>query len=677
MPIKIKKRTGEIIDYNPEKIKTAIYKAILSIGKKNESLAEELAGQVQDYLFLMDDEAVNVEIVQDLIEKVLMEEGHSKVAKSFILYRQKRKELRDVKASSGVVDDCKLGINSFKVIETRYLNRDKTGKIIETPRGMFERVASHIALTEEQFGGDYEVVKEKFLNLMLNLEFLPNSPMLMNAGNINGQLSSVFCLPIEDSTESIFNALKDAAIIHQRGGGTGFSFSRIRPRADSVNKLLRVSSGPLAFLKIYDKALSEIKQGGRRAGANMAILRVDHPDILDFITCKEGQEVITNFNLSIGLTEKFMEALVNEQNYDLINPKNSEPVGQLNAKRTLDLISTMAWKNGDPGIVFLDRMNNERSNPTPHLGTIETTSPCGEQPMLPYESVILGSINLSKHVIRREEINRSEVYWDKLKKTVHAAVHFMDNAIEANNFHLIQTENVVRSNRKFGLGIMGWADLLVKLKIPYNSQEALNYADTVMKFINDEARAASCELAKKRGTFPNFKGSLYDNGNEYYKVRNATRTAISPTGTLSIIASCSPSIEPLFALSFLRKTSQYELLEVNPLFEKVAREEGFYDEDLMKNIARAGSVQNVEGVPKHIKRIFLTSMDLSPEEHVRMQAAFQRHVDGAISKTVNIPYYSTVEDVREIFLLAYKLGCKGITIYRDGSKDLQVLNPRF
>ncbi|MBT3298191.1 adenosylcobalamin-dependent ribonucleoside-diphosphate reductase [archaeon] len=677
MPIKIKKRTGEVIDYDPGKITTAIYKAILSTGEKNENLASELAGLVQDYIFLMEEEAINVEIVQDLIEKILMEEGHSKVAKSFILYRQKRKELRDVKASSGVIDDCKLGINSFKIIETRYLNRDKTGKIIETPKGMFERVASHIALAEEQFGGDYEVVKEKFLNLMLNLEFLPNSPMLMNAGNINGQLSSVFCLPIKDSTESIFNALKDAAIIHQRGGGTGFSFSRIRPRADRVNNLLRVSSGPLAFLKIYDKALSEIKQGGRRAGANMAILRVDHPDILDFITCKESQEVITNFNLSIGLTNRFMEALQNEQNYDLINPRDNKPIGQLNAKRTLDLISTMAWKNGDPGIVFLDRMNNERSNPTPKLGIIETTSPCGEQPMLPYESVILGSINLSKHIIQGEEINRTEVYWDKLKGTVHSAVHFMDNAIEANNFHLTKTRNIVKGNRKFGLGIMGWADMLVKLKIPYNSQEALNYADTVMKFINDEARAASCDLAKKRGIFPNFEGSLYDNNNEYHRVRNATKTAISPTGTLSIIASCSPSIEPLFALSYLRKTSQYELLEVNPLFEKVAREEGFYDEDLMKNIAKAGSLQNVEGIPKHIKRIFLTSMDLSPEEHVRMQAAFQRHVDGAISKTVNIPYYSTVEDVKEIFLLAYKLGCKGITIYRDGSKDLQVLNSRF
>jgi len=674
MPPRVRKRTGELIDYNKDKVTSAIFKAIQSIGGNDFRLAEELSGLVQDYLYITNQEIIDVENVQDTIEKVLMEEGHSETAKSFILYRQKRKEMREAKSSTGIVDDCKLGLNAFKVLEARYLLRDESGRTIETPKEMFERVATYIASADTKFGNNPENAKENFLRMMISLDFIPNSPTLMNAGTSVGQLSSVFAIPLEDSTENIFTGLKHAAIIHRRGGGTGFSFSRIRPRGDVVNKMHGVASGPLAFLKIFDIAIGEIKQGGRRSGANMAILRVDHPDVLDFITCKESQNIITNYNLSVGITDDFMKSLEKGENYNLINPRNGKVVGQLNAKRTLDLIATMAWKNGDPGIVFLDRINNPRSNPTPKLGNIETTSPCGEQPLLPYESVILGSINLSSHVIKDLEKNSMVIDWHRLKRTVHNVVHFLDNATELNQLPLQETKDIVRGNRKIGIGVMGWADLLIKMKIPYNDEEAIKTADHVMKFINDEARATSCALAKTRGLFPNYYGSVYDNNQEYYRLRNACRTTISPTGTISIIASCSPSIEPLFGLSYLRKTAQFEMLEINPLFEDIAREEGFYNEDLMRKIAQQGSVQNIEEIPEHIKKIFLTAMDLTPEEHVKMQATFQKHVDNAVSKTVNFPYYATVEDVREVFLLAYKLGCKGITIYRDGSKDRQVLS---
>jgi ribonucleoside-diphosphate reductase alpha chain len=677
MPFKVRKRTGEIVDFEPERINEAIYKALESVGEENEGLARALSGLVQDYLRLMNQDLIDIETVQDTIEKVLMEEGHIGTAKSFILYRQKRKEFREAKSSAGIVDDCKLGINAFKVLEARYLQKNEHGKTTETPKELFERVASAVAAVEAKYNANVEEAKDKFLKMMTNLEFLPNSPCLMNAGTDNGQISSVFSLPIEDSTESIFNALKNAAVIHRRGGGTGFSFSKIRPRADVVNKMQGVASGPISFLKIFDLAIGEIKQGGKRSGANMAILRIDHPDILDFITCKESHNTITNYNLSVGITDKFLEALQKEENYNLINPRNGEVVGQLNAKRTLDLLATMAWKNGDPGIVFLDRINSPRSNPCPQSGLIETTSPCGEQPLLPYESVILSSINLSIHVIKDSEKNILEIDWRRLRKTVHNAIHFLDNATEINKVPLHETSEIIKRNRKVGLGVMGWADLLIKLKMAYNSPEAIETADAVMKFINNEARAASCELAKVRGVFPNFYGSVYDNGKEYYRVRNAARTTISPTGTISIISSCSSSIEPLFALSYLRKTSQFEMLEVNPLFEEIAKEEGFYNEDLMRKIAQAGSVQDIPEIPEHIKKIFLTAMDLTPEDHVRMQATFQKHVDNAVSKTVNFPYYATVEDVRQVFLLAYQLGCKGITIYRDGSKDMQVLSPKF
>ncbi len=670
---KIRKRTGEIVAFDANRITSAITKAVESVGGRDYETADQLSGLVQDYITLQDKEEYDVEEIQDIIEKVLIEEGHAKTAKSFILYRHKRKEMRQVKSSTGVIDDCKLSLNAIKILKARYLLRDSTGKIIESPGDLFRRCARVVAAVEERYGGDTQKTQKEFCELMMDLNFLPNTPLLMNAGTETQQISATFVLPVPDTTEGIFNTLKNAATIHKRGGGTGFSFSRIRPRGDKVDQTYGAASGPLAFLSIYDKALEKIKQRARRAGANMAVLRVDHPDILDFITCKESRDTINNFNLSVGITDEFMHALREGKEYNLINPRNNDVIGRLNAKSTFDLLATMAWKNGDPGIIFLDRINNKRSNPTPSLGLIKTTSSCGEQPLLPYESAILGSINLSNHVSRELAGHAPFIDWDKLKRTVQTAVHFLDNATDINEFHLPEIAERVRKTRKIGLGIMGWADMLIKLRIPYSSSEAIKTAEQIMQYIDNEARRTSCSLAKKRGVFPYFEESVFKHSQEEFRTRNATRTTISPTGTTSIIASCSPSIEPLFALSYLRKTSQFEMLEVNPLFEEVAKEEGFYSEELLRKIALSGSLKGINEVPDHIKDIFVTAMDLSPQTHVSMQAAFQKHIDSAVSKTVNFSYSATIEDVKKVFMLAYDMGCKGITIYRDGSRSMQVL----
>jgi len=562
--------------------------------------------------------------------------------------------------------------NALRVLERRYLKKDKQGQVIETPEEMFRRVAQAIASAELIYNPktDVKAREKEFYQLMANLEFLPNSPTLMNAGRELGQLSACFVLPVEDSMESIFDAVKNTALIHKSGGGTGFSFSRLRPETDRVGSTGGVASGPVSFMRAFDTATDVIKQGGMRRGANMAILNVDHPDIMKFIEAKSDPNAFTNFNLSVAVTTEFMEAVRAGADYNLVNPHTNEVAGKLNAKEVFDRIVALAWKTGDPGIVFIDRINQD--NPTPHLGKIESTNPCGEQPLLPYESCNLGSINLARML--RTKNGTAEIDYAKLAETVKVAVRFLDNVIDVNKFPLPQIEEMTKKTRKIGLGVMGFADMLIRLGIAYDSEEALQTASNIMHSINEEAYKASVELAEERGGFPAFSGSIYDAPNGP-RLRNASCTTIAPTGTLSIIAGCSSGIEPLFALSYIRNILDgAQLVEVNPYFEEVAKMEGFYSEELIHQLATGTQLHALEGIPDNIKQLFVTAHEISPEWHVRMQAAFQKSTDNAVSKTVNFPREATREDIAKVYMMAYQEGLKGITIYRDRSREAQPLS---
>jgi ribonucleoside-diphosphate reductase alpha chain len=552
-----------------------------------------------------------------------------------------------------------LSENALKVLRARYLMKDARGNVIETPEGMFQRVSKAIAQSEALYGEDPSYWQERFYELLTDLRFLPNSPLLMNAGKELGQLAACFVLPVEDSMVSIFETLKNAAMILQSGGGTGFNFSRLRPKADVVRSTGGIASGPVSFMKIYNTATDVIKQGGARRGANMGILRVDHPDILDFVRAKVEKAELENFNISVSITDAFIEALKKDEEYDLINPRTGQPVRRIRAKEVFDEITRCAWQTGDPGVVFIDKIN--RTNPTPHIGKIESTNPCGEQPLLPYEACVLGSMNLSKYV------KEGRILFEELGRDVALAVRFLDDAIDANKYIIPDIEVMHKGNRKIGLGVMGWADMLVLLGIPYNSKKAFKLARQVMKFIKEAGWKASEELAKKRGPFPNFKGSIYDRPGMPV-LRNATVTTIAPTGTLSTIADCSSGIEPYFAIAYRRLILDTELFEVNKYFLKISKERGFYSEELMEKVLKKGNLRGIKEVPGDIKRLFRTAHEIPPEDHIEMQAAFQEYTDNAVSKTINLPKKATPEDVARAFLLAYEKCCKGVTVFRYGSK---------
>ena len=603
-------------------------------------------------------------------------------------------------SSTCVEESLNLSENAVKVLEKRYLKRDKDGNCIEKPEDMFRRVADTIAAGDLKFGkseSDVKKLSDRFYKAITSRYFMPNSPTLMNAGRELGQLAACFVLPVEDSLEGIFETVKNTALIHKSGGGTGFSFARLRPKNSVVKSTMGVSSGPVSFMEVFNAATEAVKQGGTRRGANMGILRVDHPDIIDFINCKSDNNKLNNFNISVAITDKFMEAYLNGTDYDLINPQTKEVVGRMNAKEVFDLIVDGAWRNGEPGIVFIDKMNAD--NPTPLVGAIESTNPCGEVPLLPYEACNLGSINLG--LMMKETSNGWEVDWELLAETTRTAMRFLDNVIAVNNYPLPQISEMVQNNRKIGLGVMGWADMLMKMGISYNSEEGTKLAGQVMEFIDYISKKESIEMAKERGSFNNFKGSIYDSDNYLFNkykgksagkisddkwaeidadikkfgLRNATTTCIAPTGTISMIASASGGVEPLFGLVFSRLIMDgTEMLEVNPIFKDYMVSHGLYSEEIMSKIAKDGTIAHVDAVSQKVKDIFATAHDVTPYWHVKMQAAFQLHTDNAVSKTVNFVESATREDIKEAYILAYKNNLKGITVYRNNSRQFQPMN---
>jgi ribonucleoside-diphosphate reductase alpha chain len=657
---KIKKRDGRITDFDPDRIKNAIHKAFLAVelgdGEKAENVTNEVVKRLEEKF---KEKTPSVEDAQDTVVAVLKQKGYGKVAQAYQDYRDKKEELRALREKLGI--EPKLTVNALEVLKARYLLRDEQENITETPTKLFERVAKAIAQVDKTFGGKPE---KTFYQMMAKLEFLPNTPTLFNAGTDIGQLSACFVLPVHDSLDGIFTTVKNMALIEQTGGGVGFNFSKLRPKGDLVRSTKGVASGPVSFMRIFDTSTEVIKAGGKRRGAMMGILRVDHPDVLEFIVAKQNPALLSNFNVSVAVTDEFMAAVAADEAYWLVNPRNGEKVKRLKARDVWRLMARSAWASGDPGVVFIDEIN--RHNPTPEVGRIESTNPCGEQPLLPYESCNLGSINLSRMV------EDGKISWEKLRETVRNAVHFLDNVVDANVYPLKEIAEITRANRKIGLGVMGFADMLIMLGVPYDSEEALKLGEKVMRFIEEEAHKKSVEIAEARGSFPNFERSVWKE--RYGAFRNATVTTVAPTGTISIIAGCSSGIEPLFAVSFMRNVlGGARLFETNALFEEIAKARGFYSAELLEEIARTGSVQKTAGVPDDVKRLFVTALDIDPVWHVKMQAAFQRFTDNAVSKTVNLPNEAKVEDVQKIYDTAWQLKCKGVTVFRYGSKPEQVL----
>ncbi len=568
----------------------------------------------------------------------------------------------------------RISPNALRVLQKRYLAKDEHGKVVETPEGLFRRVAHNLAQAESLYGAQPEEVQateERFYRLMSRLDFLPNSPTLMNAGRPLQQLAACFVLPVEDSISGIYDTLKHQALIHQTGGGTGFSFSRLRPKDDMVRSTGGVASGPVSFMKVYNQSTEHIKQGGTRRGANMGILRVDHPDVLDFISCKTDTKEITNFNISVAVTDAFMKATLTGEKYDLINPRSGKVIRQLDARDVLKKIAESAWRNGEPGLFFIDQAN--RTNPTPHYAMIEATNPCGEQPLLPYESCNLGSVNLETHVVPTPD-GRHEMDWARLEQSVRTSVHLLDNVIDMNKYPIPEIEKCTKDNRKIGLGVMGFARMLFKLGIQYDSESGVEMGAKVMKFISDKGYEQSMRLAEQRGLYPAWKGSLHEGRGQ--RVRNSYVTTVAPTGTISMIADTSGGCEPEFSLIWFKNVMDGEHLPyVLEDFIETAKREGFWTEGLMDKILdNHGSARGLQEIPERWQRVFVTAHDVAPEWHVRMQAAFQQYTDSGVSKTINLPTEATIDDVMKAYLMAYDLGCKGITVYRDGSREEQVMN---
>ncbi len=668
------KRDGRTVPFNHDKIADAIFKAAQSVGGKDRKQAELLAQKVAEALEKnFPSKTPTVENVQDLVEKILIESGHARTAKAYILYRYKKGEERDRRAlilgETDSDENLHFKNEALKILERRYLRKDENGNLTESPKEMLHRVARNIAKADKLYGATDEQIKQtedKFYYLLASLIFLPNTPALMNAGTQNQLLYASFVLPIEDTMESIFGTLRDAAVIHQRGGGTGFSFTRLRPRNDPVQQHQAVASGPVSFLKVYDSALENIKQGGIRPGANMAVLRVDHPDIIRFIEAKRDKKALKNFNISVGVTDRFMRAVEEDREYLIYNPRMDKYFGKLRARDVFAVITQNAWKTGDPGLIFIDEIN--RKHPAKHLGEIETTNQCGEAPLLPFEGCIYGSIDINKFVSDEQ----NDLRWDALAQAIQGAIHFLDNAVDMNRYVTKEMETATKRTRKVGLGLMGFADALVRLKIKYDSEQGLAFAEKLMSFIRDKAYQKSQELAEKRGVCSGWEGSDHQKAGR--KIRNLACLSLSPTGTRSILADASPSCEPLFAISYQRTVlGTNELVYINPTFEKIAKERGFYSPELIWKISKAGAIQHLKEIPKDVREIFVTAQDISPEWHIKMQATLQKYVDNSISKTINFPHTAAIKDVENAYLLAWKSKCKGITIYRDGSYEDQVI----
>lgn len=663
----VRKRDGSVVDFDQGKITNAIFRALYAVEGKDDD-AKTISDTVVEKIHrLYGGQTPSIETIQDVVIETLKKAGYGRVSSEYRAYRERKAELRALRGEMGLLDAPKLTVNAIEVLEKRYLLRDERGELIETPAGMFWRVAKAVAQAETLYGGDADAAAKRFFDVMRGLKFLPNSPTLFNAGtDTRFGLSACYVLPVEDSLEGIFTSLKNMALIEQSGGGVGFDFSKLRPSGDIVKTTMGVASGPVSFMNIFDAATEVIKAGGRRRGAMMAVLRVDHPDVLEFISAKAQPGVLTNFNVSVAVTDAFMEAVSSNEQYGLVNPRTGLTTSTLNARHTWEKMIHNAWRSGDPGIIFIDEVN--RHNPTPEVGDIDSTNPCGEQPLLPYESCNLGSINLSKMLKEGRTLD-----WDRLREIVHTAVQFLDDVIDVNHYPLKETETITKANRKIGLGVMGFADLLILMGVPYDSDEAVQIGETIMKFITEEAGRASERLGLERGSFPNFEKSIWKG--RYAARRNATTTTIAPTGTISIIAGCSSGIEPLFAVAFMRHVLDgARLFELHPIFERTSKERGFYNSEVLEKAVRRGSLRGVEGIPEDVRRVFVTAHEVAPAWHVKMQSAFQKHTENAVSKTVNLREAAGLGDVEEVFLLAYGLHCKGVTVYRYGSKGEQVLN---